>query len=212
MAHETRDAATGVASTAGEEAREVASEAKDQARRLLEETRTELTDRATSEQERLAQGLRQLSDQLSRMAGHADDGVARDLVGDVAGRTGDLAGWLEHRDPGEVLDEARRFARRRPGTFLAVAAGLGVVAGRMTRGLAEEKRDEHSSATSSGTGTGGRHAAETPPAASAMTPPGNAAAPATGTTGVAPGGTTGATPAGPTAVGGAVPDGPVLDR
>jgi ElaB/YqjD/DUF883 family membrane-anchored ribosome-binding protein len=183
MAHETKDAAAGVASTAGDEARQVAYEAKDQARRLFEQTRTELTDRATSEQERLAQGLRELSDQLNRMAGHADDGVARDLVGDVAGRAGDLAGWLEHRDPGSVLDEARRFARRRPGTFLAVAAGLGVVAGRMSRGLIEEKREEQSSA---GSGTGTRGTPSTAPtptypvgSTSAATPVSTTSAPPT---------------------------------
>lgn len=204
MAHETKDAAAGVASTAGDEARQVATEAKDQARRLFEQTRTELTDRATSEQDRLAQGLRQLSDQLSQMAGHADDGVARDLVGDAAGRAGELAGWLEHRDPGAVLDEARRFARRRPGTFLAVAAGLGVVAGRMSRGLIEEKREEQAS-TDSGTGAGRESTTAptpTPPVVGTPT-----AGPVTSTT-ARPATAVPATPVS----GASVPDAPVLDR
>lgn len=211
---QTKDAAAGLATTAGDEARQVASEATDHARRLFEQTRSELTDRASSEQDRLAQGLHELSGQLSQMAGHADEGMARDLVGDVAGRAGDLAGWLEHRDPGAVLDEARRFARRRPGTFLALAAGLGVVAGRMTRGLAEEKREEHGATQPGGsaTATGGRHAAETP-----VTRPATTRAPATTApvgTPVAPptAGTAGVSAPGATAAGGGVPDGPVADR
>ena len=37
----------------------------------------------------------------------------------------DVAGWLESRNPGEIVDELRGIARRRPGAFLlgAVAAG-----------------------------------------------------------------------------------------
>ena len=45
------------------------------------------------------------------------------------------ASWLEDREPSAVLDEVGSFARRRPGTFLAIAAVAGVVAGRLTRGL-----------------------------------------------------------------------------
>jgi len=62
-------------------------------------------------------------------------------VDDVARRAEDAATWLDDRDPGSLLEEARGFARRRPGTFLAVAAGLGVVAGRLSRSLVDEARD-----------------------------------------------------------------------
>jgi hypothetical protein len=46
-----------------------------------------------------------------------------------------LGRWLDSHGPDEVLDEVRSFARRRPGTFLLIAAGAGVVLGRLTRGL-----------------------------------------------------------------------------
>ena len=36
--------------------------------------------------------------------------------------------------PRDLLDEVKRFARRRPVAFLALAAAAGVVAGRVTRG------------------------------------------------------------------------------
>ncbi|RHA44104.1 hypothetical protein D1825_03040, partial [Cellulomonas rhizosphaerae] len=35
----------------------------------------------------------------------------------------------------EALAEVRSFARRRPGTFLLVAAGAGLLVGRLTRAL-----------------------------------------------------------------------------
>ena len=46
-----------------------------------------------------------------------------------------MASWLENREPGDLLGEVQRFARNKPGTFLLLAAGAGVLAGRLTRGL-----------------------------------------------------------------------------
>lgn len=140
-AQETKQAAADVASTAKDEAATVAREARRQTRALWQQARSDLTGQATDQQGRAAQSLRDLSDQLRGMATDADDGMARTLVDDVARRAGDVAGWLEERDPGAVLDEARRFARQRPGAFLLGAAALGVLAGRMSRGLVDEQRD-----------------------------------------------------------------------
>lgn len=151
VGHQTTSAASDVAGTAGQEAAQVAREAKDQVRRLWGQTRSDLTEQASTQQTRVAGGLRELSDQLRQMAGAADsDGMARGLVDDVARRAGDAAGWLDQRDPGSLLDEARSFARQRPGTFLAIAAGVGVLAGRLSRGLVDEARD--SGDTGSGAG------------------------------------------------------------
>jgi len=41
-----------------------------------------------------------------------------------------------------VLEDVKSFARRRPGAFLALAAGAGLIAGRLTRGLAAASSDE----------------------------------------------------------------------
>jgi hypothetical protein len=54
----------------------------------------------------------------------------------------DLAGWLEQREPGELLDEVRALARRKPGTFLLGALAAGVVAGRLTRGAVDATRSD----------------------------------------------------------------------
>jgi hypothetical protein len=69
----------------------------------------------------------------------------------VAGRTDSVASWLEAREPADLLDEVKSFARRSPGTFLAIAVGAGVLAGRLTRGAKDAAKD--TTATYTGTGT-----------------------------------------------------------
>lgn len=167
VGHETKQATKDVAATAGHEAQRVTREAKDQVRQLVGQTRADLTSQAAGQQSRAASGLRELADQLSSMAGAADqDGMARGLVDDVARRAGDAASWLDQRDPGSILEEARTFARRKPGTFLAVAAGLGVVAGRLSRSLVDEARDESSGSTAAGTVSGANGSGYPAPAGS----------------------------------------------
>lgn len=151
VGNETKQATKDVAATAGQEAKQVTREAKDQVRQLWGQTRSDLTNQASTQQTRAASGLRELADQLGQMAGSADsDGMAKGLVEDVSRRAHDAAQWLDSRDPGSLLEEARSFARQRPGTFLAIAAGVGVLAGRLSRGLVDEARDSDSS---SGTGS-----------------------------------------------------------
>jgi hypothetical protein len=73
-------------------------------------------------------------------------GIAGDLVSQVAARTSDVASWLDGRDPGSVLTEVRNFARRKPGTFIAVSAVAGLVAGRLVKSLASEAQEEKADA------------------------------------------------------------------
>ena len=162
VGHETKQAAGDVAATATQEAKQVTREAQDQVRQLWSQTRRDLTDQAATQQTRVAGGLRELADQLGSMANNADqDGMARGLVDDVARRAGDAASWLDQRDPGSLLDEARSFARQRPGTFLAVAAGVGVLAGRLSRSLVDEARDsDDSTGTASGSSPASGYAGE----------------------------------------------------
>jgi len=150
-----------VAGTAKEQAGEVVSEAREQVRTLLDRTRSEMGSTAASQQERAAESLRSLSGELRSMAsGQPQPGMATDLAHQAADKAGQLASWLQDREPGDLLDEVRSFARRRPGAFLALAAGAGVVAGRLTRGMAA---GAPSSDAASGwsTPTYGRHTADT---------------------------------------------------
>jgi hypothetical protein len=136
-----------VAGTAKDQAANVAGEAKYQAKDLLGRARDEARQQASSQQQRAAQGIRTVADHLSGMAQSSESGVAQQVVQNVSERAHSVAGWLEQREPADVLDEVRGFAARRPGVFLAIAVGAGVVVGRLTKGLIAEAR--------SGSGQGG---------------------------------------------------------
>ncbi len=126
-----------VAHTAKDEAASVAGEAKTQLKDLYAQSRSEVSDQAAQQQERIAGGLRAAGEELGSMARNADGGgIATDLVQQLSERLTGAATWLGDRDPAAVLDEVKRFARRRPLVFIAGAAVVGVVAGRLVRALA----------------------------------------------------------------------------
>lgn len=119
------------------ETSEVVAQAGQSARELFEQVRQELTDQAGSQQHRVAAGLREVAQELEQMgAGSEQSGLAGSLVQQVSDRTRSSAEWLEQRDPGDLVTEVKRYAARKPGTFLAAAAALGFLGARLTRGLA----------------------------------------------------------------------------
>jgi gas vesicle protein len=134
-----KDAGQNVAGVAKDEAKNVATEATRQAKDILGQTRTEISQQAADQQQRVAGGLRSLGTELGSMAERSDEsGVASDLAQQASAKANELADWLEQRDPGSLLNEVTSFARRRPGVFLAIAVGAGLAAGRLTRGLKDE--------------------------------------------------------------------------
>ncbi|MCT1364704.1 MULTISPECIES: hypothetical protein [unclassified Microbacterium] len=136
-----------VLGTAKDEAATVVGEAKTQAKDLYAQTQRELSEQANTQQQRLAGGLRSVSDELGSMASNSEgSGVASDLVQQVSGRLSDAASWLSDRDPGAVLTEVKRYARRKPGTFILAAAIGGIVVGRLTRALAANASDDKDAA------------------------------------------------------------------
>lgn len=142
VAGAAKDSAHEVTSTAKDEAGKVATTAKAQAKDLYEETRSQLSEQAGTQQKKVASGLHALSDELHDMSdASSGSGIAADLVSQAATRAGSVATWLDDRDPGSLLTEVKDFARNRPGTFIAVAAIAGVVAGRLTRSLVSEAKD-----------------------------------------------------------------------
>jgi hypothetical protein len=133
------DSGQHVADAAKEEASKVATEVKTQAKDLFQEAQADLRDQAAKQQERVASGLHSIGDELEEMASNSQtSGTATELVQRAASRAENIATWLDDRDPGSLLDEVRSFARRRPGAFIAIAAGAGVLAGRLTRSIASE--------------------------------------------------------------------------
>jgi hypothetical protein len=161
VSHGAADAGQHVAATAKDQVQNVVGEAGSQAKDLLYQTRGELTEQANAQQQRLDGGLRALGDELHSMAqGSEQSGVATDLARQAAAKSHDAAGWLESREPGNLVEEMKSFARQRPGAFLALAAGAGLLAGRLTRGVKDASGDESATA-----------AAATPTAQTAVSDP-----------------------------------------
>jgi len=136
LSHSSVQAGKHVAEVAREQASGVAAETARQGRDLLQQAQGQLAEQAAHGQQRVAKQLLSLSDELRAMADHpGHGGMAADLAHQAASRIRDAGQWLEGRKPGQVMDEVQSFARRRPAAFLVLAAGAGLVAGRLTRGL-----------------------------------------------------------------------------
>ena len=75
-------------------------------------------------------------------------GMASDAAREVANRARSFSEQLDGREPTELLDDLRSFARRRPGMFLAGSVIAGVVVGRILRGT----RDAAQGSATSGAG------------------------------------------------------------
>lgn len=146
VASDAQDAAGHVVGVTKDQAGQVASEVKSQAKDLFAQTTSELKDQAGVQQQKVADGLRSVSDELSSMAEKSDgNGVASELVRNLSGRAGSVASWLDGRDPGSLLDEVKSFAARKPGTFIAIAAGAGILAGRLAKSLAADAKSQTAS-------------------------------------------------------------------
>jgi hypothetical protein len=143
-----------VASTATDQAKQVAQETQRQAKDLLDQGRTQVREQAITQQQKAGQSLTSLAQELRGLADGTSSGApgpARDLLQQASGMVDDFAHKLQTRDPGELLDDVRSFARRKPGLFLLGAAAAGVLAGRLTRGVTAA----HSDSGPSTTGTAG---------------------------------------------------------
>ncbi len=147
--------AGGVVGTAKAEAGAVAHEAKNQVKDLYHQSRSQLMEQATAQQQRVADGLRSVGGELNTMADQSEGGVASDLVRQASTVVQGVAGWIGDRDPGSLLGEVKSYARAKPGTFIAVAALAGLVAGRLTRALSEGGTGSSSGSASKGSSSSG---------------------------------------------------------
>ena len=193
-------AATHVAEVAGDEAGRVAHDAKEAARGFFDETRTQLSEQATTQQHRAAEALRTTGDELSEMAqSSSGGGLATGLVRNLGDQSKQAASWLDQREPGDLVREVRGFARRHTGIFLVAALGVGLVAGRLTRALLPEGNGSGGASGSAAGGQGGTPRA-TPVGVSGATGQGGAAGAGAGT-GTGAGAGAGAPPSGGTPIG-----------
>jgi hypothetical protein len=119
-----------------QQASDVAAEASRQGRDLLQQAQSQVGEQVAQGQQRLASEFLSVSEELRSMAESSQqNGTASELARQAASRAHDVGRWLDARGPADVVNELQSFARRRPGMFLALAAGAGLIAGRLTRGL-----------------------------------------------------------------------------
>jgi ElaB/YqjD/DUF883 family membrane-anchored ribosome-binding protein len=131
-----RGAGSHIAGTAADEAANVKNEVGHQAKNMVGQVRDQVSGQVSTQKGRAADGIRTVSDQLRSMADSSEnEGMASNLVSQAASRAGDVAGWLESREPADLVEDVKRFARRRPGLFIAIAAGAGIVVGRLAKSL-----------------------------------------------------------------------------
>jgi gas vesicle protein len=124
-----------VAETAGEQTRNVASD-------IGEEMKAQLGE----QKGRLASSIREIGDELEQAA-QGSSGTVAGLAGQAAQTTRDVSRWIETHEPRDVLAEIEGFARQRPVLFVAGAAALGVLVGRVTRNAVAVARDTSSGQT-----------------------------------------------------------------
>lgn len=132
------EAGQNVADTAKSEAVNVAEETKAQAKGLLDSVTSQVQEQAGTQQRRLADTVQGLAGELESMASGSQDsdsqGPLTDLARQGADKGHEIAGWLQDKEPRDVLEQVQSFARRRPVLFLVLCGAAGVVAGRLTRG------------------------------------------------------------------------------
>lgn len=145
-----KESAANVAGEAKQQAAGLASEAAGHARGVLDSALSTAREQGDQQATRAVGGLRTLSDQARALSEGRTDQAGRlgDLVTQAGDRASSLAGRLESGGIQGVVDDVSGFARRRPGLFLAAAAGLGFLAGRALRAnqAAKSDDDEYSAA------------------------------------------------------------------
>jgi hypothetical protein len=162
-----KEASGQVAATAADQARDVADVTKRQAQDLLDQGRTQVREQAIGQQQKAAQGLSSLAQELRGLANGTSTGApgpARDLLDQASGKVEEFSSWLQNREPADLLDEVRMFARRKPGMFLLGAAAAGILAGRLTSGVKAVHTDDDGSRTTGGRYSGGTNYVDPAPA------------------------------------------------
>jgi hypothetical protein len=138
--------ASAVADTAKDQAGQVVGDAKAHAQDLLGQTTDQISQQADEQTQRLSGNLQQLSDHFATMAGSGEPGsTARTLVEEVSRRSSDLAGYLDNRPSGQIVDDVKDFARRRPGAFILGSAVAGLLVGRLGREVKDAPASEPTS-------------------------------------------------------------------
>src|SRR5206468_5945323 len=132
----------------------VVGEAMTQTQNLLGQASEQVSAQATEQTQRLSQNIRQLAQQFSQMAGAGEQGsTAHSLVQTAAQHADRAAGYLDGKQPGELVTDVQNLGRRRPGAFLLGAALAGIAVGRLAGAAKRASSDESSTPSGSALAT-----------------------------------------------------------
>ncbi len=146
--------ASDVRDSAQEQAGRVAREANRQARNVFEDTKAQLRSQANEQTKRLGSVIQDFSGN-ARALGEGRGEDAGDLgryASQAADRLEDMAARLNDLGFDGVVEEAKRFARQRPGAFLLGAATAGFAATRLARAARDAEQTAGADTVSSATG------------------------------------------------------------
>ena len=90
---------------------------------------TQSTGGGTGTATALSQTAQDYGQRLSEVATHA-----KDYVSDKVSVVGDKIKDLQNADLGELAENAKEYARRKPGQALLISAGIGLLLGMILRG------------------------------------------------------------------------------
>jgi hypothetical protein len=178
LGRDAREAGADLVDGARDQVGAVATEIRDQARQVVDDTRSRLQSQADSQRSQLAEALGAFGGELRALVdGRPDEaGTAGRYVEQVGGAVGELATQIRERDFAGIVDDVQRFARRRPGVFLAAVAATGFVAGRLARSTTDDR-------ARTGTADGGEASTALSPALAPVAPPDQPVGPEPGGTG-----------------------------
>jgi len=145
VASHGKEKAAGVASSAHSEARSVAADAKDRAADVVGTAREELRSQAASQAETLSATLSDVGRQLGDMADSSSDPEAQvaQLARSAADTLSRRAERIDDSGLDGVIDDAKRFARNRPGAFLLGSIAAGFAIGRLVKHADTDQARDH---------------------------------------------------------------------
>jgi len=147
------ESAKNVANEAATQMKDVAGQAKQQIHTLVGQTKDEMRTQAESKGREAATGLRTISDQIRALAEGRPEEASKltPYLDDARQRVMGFADTLEQRGPQGLMEDMTRFARRKPGMFLMMAAAAGFGLGRVVRaGAASQSEQNEQSSYGSG--------------------------------------------------------------
>jgi hypothetical protein len=143
LAQSAAESGKDVAATAKDQASTVVGEATTHAKNLAGTAKDQVSSQVGTQKSRLVETLRTTGDELKSGSGERSQ-LTDQLTSRVATQAHAVADYLDDHGPSEMLDHLSAYARRRPGAFIAGAAVLGVVAGRLVRGVVSASKDDSS--------------------------------------------------------------------